>query len=198
MIKTVLEWLKYFFLGVLAILPLLITIQVILFTKELLLKLIEAVYGRAEGYLLPSLFLGLSVLLLTYIGYSIRQRERSFILTVVDWFLEKIPLLSTIHQISKKVVALFTTSPERREVVLVEFPRRGMWVVAYVTNRIGDHAVVFIPTAPNPTSGFTAIVPESDLRSTDLGIEEAATFIISIGAERPPRQLPRPLQSSGK
>lgn len=198
MISLFREWLKYFFVGVLAILPLLLTVWVVLFTKDLLLELIEALYGRAEGYLLPSLFLGFSVLLLTYLGYTVSQQQRFFLLSLVEWFLERIPFLNTIHRVSKKVVALFTSQPEKREVVLVEFPRRGMWVVAYVTNRIGDHAVVFIPTAPNPTSGFTAIVPEKELRPANLRIDEAATFIVSIGAEKPPLGLLPPPQSSGK
>lgn len=202
MIKRLKEWLKYFFVGVLAVLPLFLTIQVVIFTKTILLELIEALYGRAEGYLLPSIFIGFSIALLIYIGHSLTQRQRSFILSIADWIVEKIPLLNTIHRISKKVVALFTSAPgegqPKREVVLVEFPRRGMWVVAYVTNHIGNHAVVFIPTAPNPTSGFTVIVPESDLRPANLGINEAATFIISIGAEKPPLELPAADQSRSR
>ena len=70
-----------------------------------------------------------------------------------------------------------------REVVYVEYPKDGVWVPAYVTNRHGDRYVLYIPTSPNPTNGFTVIVHESKVVKSELDFEEVASFIISVGSD---------------
>ena len=70
-----------------------------------------------------------------------------------------------------------------KEVVYVEYPKEGIWVPAYVTNRHGDKYILFIPTSPNPTSGFTVIVDKSKLIKSAMDIEEATSFIVSVGVD---------------
>lgn len=71
----------------------------------------------------------------------------------------------------------------RKEVVLVEYPKDNVWVPAYVLNKHADTLVLFVPTSPNPTSGYTVIVSKSLIIPTTLTIEEASTFIVSMGAD---------------
>ncbi|BCX89153.1 hypothetical protein MIN45_P1523 [Methylomarinovum tepidoasis] len=194
MFQAIKQLFKYFLLGVLAVIPILITIQIVLFTKELLTDLIVSLYGYSASYSFTTSLLVLSIALLTYIGYSITRYRRSLIISAIDAVIEKIPLLNTIYRVSKKVIAMFTTAEEvaKREVVYVEYPKEEVWVPAYVTNKIGDTYILFVPTSPNPTSGFTVIVHESKVVHSDLSIEEAASFIISIGADYPrPEEVKR-------
>jgi len=193
-LRVIKQLFKYFLLGVLAVIPILITIQIVLFTKELLTDLIVSLYGYSASYSFTTTLMVLSIALLTYIGYSITRYRRSIIISAFDAIIEKIPLLNTIYRVSKKVVAMFSTEgeAEKREVVYVEYPKDNVWVPAYVTNKIGDSYVLFVPTSPNPTSGFTVIVHESKVVKSAMTIEEAASFIISIGADYPkPEEVKR-------
>ena len=112
--------------------------------------------------------------------------------------MSKIPFLNTVYKISQRMIDLFRSKPDdtKREVVYVEYPKDGMWLPAYLTNREGDRVVLFVPTSPNPTNGFTVIVHESKIVKSRLDIGEATSFIISLGAEFPKareaRELPMP------
>lgn len=178
---------KYFLLGVLAVIPLALTIQIVLFTKGLLTDILVSLYGRSASYTFTTSLLVASILLLTYIGYSLAKYRRSIIISAFDYIIEKIPLLNTIYRVTKKVVTMFASGEEttKRAVVYVEYPKDGLWVPAYVTNQVGDMYILFVPTSPNPTSGFTVMVHESKVIKSRMSIEEAASFIISIGADYP-------------
>ncbi len=78
----------------------------------------------------------------------------------------------------------FTTQdPQVREIVYVEYPKDGMWVPAYVTNRINDSYILYIPTSPNPTSGFTVLVHKDKVVKSAMNIEEVSSFVISVGVD---------------
>ncbi len=196
MLKIVKQLFKYFLLGVLAIIPILITIQIVLFTKGLLTDVIVSLYGYSASYSFTTTLLLLSIALITYIGYSIARYRQSIIISAFDAVIGRIPLLNTIYRVSKKVISMFTTESEvqKREVVYVEYPKDGVWVPAYVTNQVGDMYVLFVPTSPNPTSGFTVIVPESKIVKSHMSVEDAASFIISIGADYPRPEEARQLK----
>ncbi len=178
---------KYFLLGVLAVIPMLLIIQIVLFTKQLLTDIVVSIYGYSASYSFTTTLLLLSIVLLTYIGYSLARYRRSIIISVVDAIIEKIPLLNTIYRITKKVLAMFAAEEKtaKREVVYVEYPKEGVWVPAYVTNQAGEMYVLFVPTSPNPTSGFTVMVHQSKVIKSEMSIEQAASFVISIGADYP-------------
>ncbi len=187
---------KYFLLGVLAVIPMLLIIQIVLFTKQLLTDIIVSIYGYSASYSFTTTLLVLSIALLTYIGYSLARYQRSIIISVFDAIIEKIPLLNTIYRITKKVLAMFAAEEKtaKREVVYVEYPKEGVWVPAYVTNKVGDIYVLFVPTSPNPTSGFTVMVHQSKVIKSEMSIEQAASFVISIGADYPLSQEATKLQ----
>jgi uncharacterized membrane protein len=178
---------EYFLIGVLAIIPIVIVIQVVLLTKSLIEGAFFSVYGYVDSYLFTFVVLATVVLVLSYIGYTILQSRRSIIISTVDLLMAKIPFLNTIYRVSKKVINMFTSSDTdgKKEVVYIEYPKEGLWVPAYVTNRSGEWYVLFVPTSPNPTSGFTLLVHQSRVIKSELNIEEVTSFIVSVGADFP-------------
>jgi uncharacterized membrane protein len=114
------------------------------------------------------------------------------VLALMDIVINKIPLLQTIYGSTKKLLTVLQQKPDKlHRVVLIEFPSPQMKTVGFVTRVLKDEhtgqelAAVYVPTTPNPTSGYLEIVPVEKLISTDWTMEEAMTFIISGGAIAP-------------
>lgn len=198
MLRIIKQIFKYFLLGVLAVIPILVTIQIVLFTKQILTDIIVSIYGYSASYSFTITLLVSSVALLTYIGYSLAKYRRSIIISAFDAVIGKIPLLNTIYRVTQKVLAMFATEEKtaKKEVVYVEYPREGVWMAAYVTNIVDNMYVLFIPTSPNPTSGFTVIVPAAKVIKSRMSIEEAAGFVVSIGADYPKAEEATQLERS--
>ena len=178
------KWFEYFLIGVLGLLPIMIIVQLVLYVEGLLREFLMSIYGRFDSILWPGLMLLASLSIVTYAGYLIRS-DKAYVLYFFEKVLNRIPLIGSIYRVSQKILRLFHSDSETqiRDVVFIEYPREGLWVPAYITNRVGDKLVVYIPTSPNPTSGFTIIVDESKVVPCDMTIEEASTFIISLGAD---------------
>ncbi len=179
--------LRYFFLGVLAVLPLVLIVNIVIFIRELIGHLFTLIAGYSDNLVVTLLILLLSIATLISIGYSINTYGKSIIITGIDYLIDRLPFLGSINRITKKVVGMFSTknNDQERQVVYLEYPRKGIWVAGYVTNRQGDMAIVFVPTSPNPTSGFTVLIPEQDLVKSGLKIEQMTSFVMSVGAEFP-------------
>ena len=173
-------------IGVLAFIPVVVILQIVLFVERFLAGIFELVYGYAENYWLTGLLFLVSFVMFAYIGYRVSV-GRSSIIGAIDAIIERMPLLNTIYRVTKKVVNLISGHEHKvaREVVYIEYPKEGLWVPAYVTNKKDDMYVLFVPTSPNPTSGFTIIVHESKLVKSHLNIEEATSFIVSVGVDFP-------------
>jgi uncharacterized membrane protein len=178
---------EYFLIGVLAVLPILIVIQIVLWLKNIGTAIFFGIHGYSESYMVTFVLFFLIIILLSYIGYSIAKRRRSIIITAFDLLIGKIPLLNTIYRVSQKIMNMFRGDGElvKREVVYVEYPNDGLWVPAYVTNKEKDWYILYVPTSPNPTSGFTIIVNEARVIKSELTIEEASSFVVSIGFDYP-------------
>lgn len=176
--------LNYTLLGILALIPLVVILQIILFVKDRLTDLFQFVYGYSDNYAITFLLFGMTFLMITYIGYRV-SFGRFSIIAGFEHLIERIPLLSTIYRVTKKLVNMIAGHElqEPREVVYVEYPKEGIWVPAYVTNKTEDRYVLFVPTSPNPTSGFAIIVHESKVIKSDMTIEQVTSFIISVGAD---------------
>ena len=120
-----------------------------------------------------------------------------------DWTLEHIPVARPIYRGSRRIVQAVMGRESRafKEAVLLEFPQPGTWVVAFVTGQppdriredLGEDSVtVFLPTAPNPMSGFLLMAPRSKVRTLDVDTEEAMTFVLSMGSVAMVERVPRP------
>ena len=116
------------------------------------------------------------------------------ILSLVDTLMHRIPVVQTVYGAVSKLIGVLKSKPENiQRVVLIAFPHPGMRTVGFVTKVMEDAntgqqlAAVYVPTTPNPTSGYMEIVPLEDLTSTDWSMDEAMTFILSAGAVAPDR-----------
>ena len=177
--------LNYFLIGVLAVIPIVITLQIMIFVKDRVSDLIGTVYGVSDNYFYTLLVFGVSTSILVWIGRKLVKDGRYWVIATFDRVIDKIPFLNTIYRVLKKVSNMISGHDKAvaKEVVYVEYPKEGIWMAAYVTNRFDDKYVLFIPTSPNPTSGYTAIVDKSKVIKSAMNIEEASSLIISVGVD---------------
>lgn len=176
----------YFLIGVLGLLPIVIIIQIVIYIEVLLGEFVMNISGRYQNPMVPVVLFAVAIALLTYIGYLVKQ-DKAYLLYFIEKLINRLPLLGTIYRVSKKILSLFRGDEENRlrEVVYIEYPREGLWVPGYITNRMGEQLVVYVPTSPNPTSGFTLIVHQSKVVHSEMSIEEASSFVISLGVDMP-------------
>ncbi|MFI3187402.1 MAG: DUF502 domain-containing protein [Methylococcaceae bacterium] len=177
--------LNYFLIGVLAVIPIVVILQIMIFVKDRVSDLFQLVYVYADNYLYTILVFAISFFILVYIGHKLVKEGRSWVIAVFDQVIERIPLMNTVYRVLKKVINIFSSHDQTisKEVVYVEYPKEGLWTPAYVTNRFENKYVLFVPTSPNPTSGFTVIVDKSKVIKSAMNIEEASSFIISVGVD---------------
>lgn len=177
--------LNYLLIGILAVIPIVLILQIIIFVKDRVADLFRLVYGYSDSYLYTLLIFAVSFIILVSIGRKIAKQGRPWLIAVFEHVIDRIPLLSTIYRVIKKVVNMFSSHDKSiaKEVVYVEYPKDGVWVPAYVTNRFNDKYVLYVPTSPNPTSGFTIIVDQSKIIKSNMNIEEVTSFIVSVGVD---------------
>jgi uncharacterized membrane protein len=149
---------------------------------------------KAAGYLAPLLAVVLTAGFIYLIGVLSTFVIGRQILNVVDRFVENLPLLKGIYGTTKQVIGVFRQSGGGagfQRVVLVEFPRHGLWTIAFVTNEITDtsrgdkYVAIFIPMTPNPTSGFFQMVLEHEVRNTDWTVDQGIKIVLSGGLLAP-------------
>lgn len=176
--------LNYFLIGVFAFIPVTVILEIVLFGKNLIAAVIQMLYGFTENNTYTATLILLSFAFFVYLGYRISV-GRSLIIHTIERIIDKVPLLNTVYRVTKKIVNLVTghDKQEPREIVYVEYPRDGIWVPAYITNKKDDMYVLFIPTSPNPTSGFTIIAHKSKTIKSTMNIEQATSFIVSVGVD---------------
>jgi uncharacterized membrane protein len=201
---------KYIFTGLLVWLPLAITIWVLMNVVGTLdgvfTWLLHAVMAVLPTELhQPLLGLrevpGLSVLILVtalwLTGVAATNIAGQWLVNQSNRIISHIPIVKSIYTSVKQVSdTLFSSSGQAfRQAVLVEYPRQGSWTIAFVTGKptgeVGallpeDMLTLYVPTTPNPTSGFMLIVPRSDVRELHMSVDEALKYIISMGVVAPP------------
>lgn len=201
---------RYLITGIITVIPIWITWLVFNFFFNQLSKAgrpwVKALANRTQDlspelsrWLLEPWFQNTLAVLLTLVALYVLGWLASLVigkkfLDLLDYFFNKIPLVQTIYGSTKKLLSVLQQKPEKlQRVVLIEFPSSQMKTVGFVTRVMTDEitgrtlAAVYVPTTPNPTSGYLEIVPAERLVSTDWSVEEAMTFIISGGAIAPER-----------
>ena len=146
-------------------------------------------------YNVPGLEILISLLLITFIGWLSLSFIGKRFLKLFDNFLNKIPILRTIYSAFGQMLEIFTKKEgNRKNVVLVEYPRKGSWAVGFATkenegeikNVVKKELMnVFVPTTPNPTSGFLLMFPKDEVIFLDMTFEQASKFIVSAGTSNP-------------
>lgn len=179
------KFFKYLFVGALALIPLVVVVQLVYWIQSHSLDLFEYLATITNSTIMSSVIIVLTILMLVLIGLSIEKAGKSYFINLIDSILEKVPAIGTVYGIVKKITELFkpNSNDSKKEVVLVEYPKDNLWVPAYVLSKYEEIVVLFIPTSPNPTSGYTVIVHRDKVVSTSLSVGEASQFIISMGAD---------------
>ncbi|HHT0591752.1 TPA: DUF502 domain-containing protein [Legionella anisa] len=195
---------SYLLAGLVVWLPILITIGVLRFIIDLLdntVALIPKAYQPEQliGHYIPGIGVILSLIILLITGIIATNYLGQRLVGWGESVLSRIPLVRSIYKTVKQVInaVLSTNSEAFRKVVLIEYPRKGLWTIAFQTgtantainNKTKEEMIsIFIPTTPNPTSGFLMMVPRSDVIELDMSIDEALKFIISLGVMPPPSE----------
>lgn len=184
MVDKIKTLVNYILIGVLGFLPVFLVFQIIIYIERALRDFVLLIHGRYENPLMTLALFATATGLLAYFGRQLKH-DKAHLLYYLEKIIQKIPFIGSIYRIARKLLGLFLPSGESQlsEVVYVEYPKDGMWVPAYVTNRIGDSYILYIPTSPNPTSGFTVIVHKSKVKTSGMNIEEVSSFVISVGVD---------------
>lgn len=191
---------RYFFAGLLVLLPLVITLWFLGWIIGLMDSVLDVLPSSFHpNFYLPFAIPGLGalvtlvlIILLGFLATSVVTRR---LLTLWDYFLSRIPIFRGVYTgVQKLVESIFGQDQSGRRVVLIEYPRKGIYTVGFATGlaageleKRGDERLVnvFVPTTPNPTAGFYLLVPESEVRALAMSPEEAFKLIISGGMIRP-------------
>jgi uncharacterized membrane protein len=201
---------KYLFAGLLVWLPLAITVGVLMWAVGLMDGVFHGILATAQHVLpdradnfitllggVPGLGVVLLLLLLLLTGMFVTNMVGAWWLTQWNRLLSHIPIVKSIYVSVKQVSdTLFSTNGNAfREAVLVQYPHPGSWTIAFVTGKPSgevaaalpaEHVSLYVPTTPNPTSGFFLIMPRSACKPLSMSVDEALKYIISMGVVAPP------------
>ena len=188
---------NYFITGIVVLVPIGITLYLTKFFIKISSKLIPAEINPNNylPILIPGLEIVLAIIFITLIGYLSLSFIGKKILQLFNDLLKRIPILRTIYSaIGQMAETLAPKRKSKKSVVLVEYPRKGSWAVGFATKdnkgeiskKVNQKLVnIFIPTTPNPTSGFLLMFPKEDIIYLDMNFEEASKFIVSAGTSNP-------------
>ena len=193
---------RYFISGLLVWLPIWVTLLVINFLVDILSNSLLLLPPRYRpdaliGFHVPGVGVLITLLVIFLTGMVAANFLGSRLLAVWDNMMGRIPLVRSVYTGSKQIAqTLFAPGGQSfRKVLLVEYPRAGMWSVAFQTGdstpfvsqalKCDEMVSLFIPTTPNPTSGFLMMVPRKDAIELDISVDQALKFVISLGVVPP-------------
>ena len=188
---------NYFIAGIVVLIPIGITIYLTIFIISISSKILpkEINPNHYLPYNIPGVEILMAIFLITLIGWLSLSFLGKKLLNLFNNILKKIPILRTIYSAILQMTETFTKGDNKKKnVVLVEYPRKGSWAVGFATKEnTGEISRktkqkminVFVPTTPNPTSGFLLMFPKEEVIYLDLSFEEASKFIVSAGTFNP-------------
>lgn len=194
----------YFFTGILVTAPVAITFYMaykfIIWVDKMVNQMIPPQINKYLSDIIPLTIPGLGLLILIValilVGMFAAGFLGKFFMRLGEWIVYKLPLISSVYSLLKQVFETFLSTKTQAfsKVVLLEYPRKGIWILGLVSSdtkgevydRLGVEMLnIFIPTTPNPTSGFLIFVPKKDTIELDMSVEEGIKFIISGGLVEP-------------
>lgn len=196
---------RYFITGLLIWIPVAITVWVLALIvntlDQSLLLLPESL--RPEHFLgvyIPGLGVILTLLVVFVTGLVTANILGQRLVRFSEKLLARIPVVKSVYYSVKQVSdTLFSSNGQAfRKAVLVQYPREGSWTIAFITGQPGgdaarhlpDHVSLYVPTTPNPTSGFFLMVPRSELIELHMSVDNALKYIVSMGVVSPPARSP--------
>ncbi len=184
---------NYFITGVVVLIPIGFT----LYLSKILISLSSKIIPENINpnsylpYSIPGIEIIISILFITFVGGLSLSFFGKKILKIIDDLFKRIPLLRTIYSAVSQMTETFSNKDsDKKSVVLIEYPRKGVWAVGFATKEnTGEMAIktkqklinVFVPTTPNPTSGFLLMFPLDEVIYLNMTFEEASKFIVSAG-----------------
>ena len=188
---------NYFITGIVVLIPIGITLYLTKFFISVSSKLIPSELNPNTylPFAIPGLEIVLAIIFITLVGSLSLSFIGKKILQFVNDLFKRIPILRTIYSaIGQMTESLAPKKGDRKSVVLIEYPRKGSWAVGFATKdnegeiskKTNKNLVnVFVPTTPNPTSGFLLMFPKEEVLYLDMSFEEASKFIVSAGTSNP-------------
>jgi len=183
---------NYFLTGIFVLLPLAVTVYVLYLVFNLIDNLAGSIFLWLTGYKIPGIGVAVTVVVIlaagalatNFVGHKLVQLWESILL--------RIPLANWIYRIVKQIVDTLTRRDRKvfRQVVMIEYPRRGIWTLGFLIGPAepdlfgpdaNNMSKVFVPTVPNPTSGFLLIVPNEELVRLNIPVEQGIKIVISAG-----------------
>ena len=184
---------NYFLTGAVVLIPIFFTVYLTVFVIKISSKILPKQINP-NNYLpfdIPGIEIIISIIIITLIGGISLSFLGKKIIDLINTLLKKIPILRTIYTaIGQMTQSLTQKDNNQKSVVLLEYPRKGVWAVGFATKdnksliskKTNEDLVnVFVPTTPNPTSGFLLMLPRKDLIFLDVSFEQASRFIVSAG-----------------
>ena len=188
---------NYFITGIVVLIPIGFTLYLSRFLINVSTKIVPAGLNPNNyiPYAIPGIEILLTIIFITIVGGLSLSFLGKKILQIVDNLFKRIPILRTIYSAIVQMTDSFRNQEgSKKSVVLVEYPRKGSWAVGFATkenkgelkDKTNKELInVFVPTTPNPTSGFLLMFPKEDVIYLDMGFEEASKFIVSAGTSNP-------------
>jgi uncharacterized membrane protein len=188
---------NYFFTGIIVLVPIGFTLYLSRFLMNISSDLLPSKINP-NSYLpinIPGIEIIITIFFITFVGFLSLSFIGKKFLQLVDTLFKKIPLLGTFWSAVKQMSQSFKDNKHKKKsVVLVEYPRKGVWAVGFATkenegeikNKTNKDLVnVFVPTTPNPTSGFLLMFEKKNIIYLDMSFEEASKFVVSAGTTSP-------------
>ena len=192
---------KYFITGLLILVPLAITVWVlnlVIGTLDQSLLLVPARFRPQSlfGFDIPGLGTILTILIVFLTGLLTNNLVGNYVVKLWERLLQRIPIVNSLYSSVKQVSdTLFSSSGNAfRKAVLVPYPHQNSWTIAFLTgvpggdaanHLVGDFVSVYVPTTPNPTSGFFLMMKRSDVVELDMSVDAALKYIVSMGVVAP-------------
>ena len=188
---------NYFLAGIVVLVPIGFTLYLTIFLIKISSKLLpnEINPNSYLPFSIPGLEILLSVIIIIIVGGISLSFFGKRIVSLINDVFKKIPILRTIYSAIGQMTQSFTsTGKDKKSVVLVEYPKKGSWAVGFATKenegeiskKVNKQMInVFVPTTPNPTSGFLLMYPKDEVIYLDMSFEEASKFIVSAGTSDP-------------
>jgi uncharacterized membrane protein len=192
----------YLLTGLVVWLPIFITFLVISSIVEWLDKLVSLLPHAYQpntwfGITIPGIGVFIFIALFVFTGLFVTHLIGQKFIELGESLLKRIPLVRVIYQTTKQIIQalLITNDQSFRQVVMIEYPRKGAWTMAFLTGKIPGNGLVsgadklctiYVPTTPNPTSGFFLMVPENEVILLAISVEDALKIILSLGVMQQP------------
>ena len=199
-----------FLTGLIVLLPIFATIWILNLVINILSGPVQVLFGEKSIH--PIVAFIISAFFITLMGLLARNIIGRAVLNYVESVMGRIPIISTIYKSLKQVIGTFSLKKDKLlSAVLLEYPRKGIWAMGFITreksegmiNQQGEDVVegkcsVFVPTTPNPTSGYFIYIDRKDLHELNISIEESIKILMSAGVLSPSSNLDKTVEDINK